>query len=134
MAVIAVAWSASSCVYQTEIAIPASERRAGIGELRVDVREETRLTDAVRGAVLELVAPPNTDWRAPLRRVTADTSGRVTVGDLAPAHYTIRVWAAGYDTVTQGVRIQSGEIEVVRISLRDVRCTVVVRSSGPVCM
>jgi hypothetical protein len=133
VAALGVACSVSSCAHQTEIAIPAGARRGGIGELQIDVREETRLTEGVRGAVIELVATPSEDWRSPLRHVTADTAGRATIKDLVAAHYTVRVWATGHDTVTQAVGIKAGEIDAVRVTLRDIHCTVIVTSHGPVC-
>ncbi len=132
VAALGAAWSAAACAHQTEVAIPAAERRPGIGELRIDVRKDTRLTEGVRGAVVE-VAAPNGDWKTPLRHVAADTAGRVMIGDLAPAHYSLRVWATGHDTVTQRVSVKAGEIESVRVALRDDRCKVVVTSHGPVC-
>ncbi len=131
-AALGVVWSALACAHQTEIAIPAGERRPGIGELQIDVREDTRLTEGVRGAVVEVTAA-NGDWNTPLRHVVADTAGNATIGGLSPAHYSLRVWAAGYDTVTQRVSVKAGEIEAVRVALRDDRCKVVVTSHGPVC-
>jgi hypothetical protein len=127
-----VLWT-SSCEFQSTYSRSPNPGDASVGELQIDVREETRLTEGVRSAVVELVPASNDDWRTPLRHVAADTSGRATMGDLAPAHYSIRVWAAGYDTVTQHVRVKAGKIDAVRIALRDDRCKVVVTSHGPVC-
>jgi hypothetical protein len=114
-------------------AVPG-ETSASLGAIQLDVREETRLTEGVNGATVELVPASKEDWRAPLREVTADSSGRVVLAALAPERYAIRVWAAGHDTVTQRITVTAGKIEALRIKLRDDHCTPLLTGHGPVCM
>ena len=126
--------STSSCANRSTMTLRSGDLRSDVGEIRVDVREETRHTEAVGGAAIALVAASMEDWAAPLRNEVADTAGHAVIAGLRPARYTIRVWAAGHDTVTQRVTMSAGQAEAVRVSLRNVRCTVVVTSTGPVCM
>jgi hypothetical protein len=107
---------------------------ANTGAIQLDVREETRHTEAVGGSVVELVPAAREDWQNPLRRVVTDTAGRTVFAGLVPARYAVRVWAVGHDTVTQRLNVKRGEVEALHVRLRDDRCTPVVTQNGVVCM
>jgi hypothetical protein len=125
---------ASSCAAPFQVALGAVPTSVDVGSIQLDVREEIRLTQPVSGALVELVAAANENWQIPLRRAIVDTAGRTVFAGLVPAHYAVRVWAIGHDTVTQHINVKGGHMEEVRIRLRDDRCTPVVTASGPVCM
>jgi len=130
---LAVASISAACAHN-QTAQPINGGSGDLGALQIDVREETHLKEGVAGATVELTSDAKASGQASLRRVTADTSGKATFDRLTPARYAIRVWAAGHDTVTEHVAVRAGQLETVRVAIRDDHCTVVVTSSGPVCM
>ena len=123
-----------SCGQQPAIQTIPGETSATLGAIQLDVREETRLTEGVKGATVELVPASNENWRAPLREVTADSSGRIILSALAPERYAVRAWATGHDTVTERVVVTAGKIQEIRIKLRDDHCKPLLTGHGPVCM
>jgi hypothetical protein len=123
-----------SCASQPAVHALPGEASVALGAIQLDVREETRLTEGVNGATVVLVPASREDWSAPLREVTADSSGRVILSSLTPDRYAVRVWATGHDTVTERVRVTAGKIEEVRVKLRDDHCTPLLTAHGPVCM
>jgi hypothetical protein len=123
-----------SCIRQPAVALANVDEPRSVGAIQVEVRQERDLTQGVRGAQVEVVAASDQNWWNPLRRVVADTTGLAVVAGMPPARYAVRAWAAGHDTVTQRVSVSGGQVKLVRISLREDRCKVVVTQSGPVCM
>jgi len=122
------------CARQPSVALTPGARSSAFGSIQIAVREETRLTEGVGGASVALVPASKEDWRAPLRVIAADTSGRATLSNLPPQRYTVRVWAAGHDTITERISVAAGKVYLVRVKLRDDHCTPLLTAHGPVCM
>ncbi len=133
-AALVIAAAICSCAPRPAVQPVPGEASAAVGAIRLDVREETRLTEGVNGATVVLVPASRESWGVPLREVTADSSGRVILSSLAPDRYAVRVWATGHDTTTERVRVTAGKIEEVRVTLRDIHCTPLLTTHGPVCM
>ena len=124
----------SSCDRQTTTDLAPDAQPATLGAIEIDIREETRLTEGVKGATVQLVPASNENWRAPLRELAADSSGHIVLTSLAPERYAVRVWAAGHDTVTERVVVTRGKLRALRVKLRDDHCAPLLTAHGPVCM
>ncbi len=128
------AMAMAGCVRDPAIVIARVAQSPDLGAIQVDVHDANRVTQGVSRASVELVAGSRGNWSEPLRQLVTDTAGRVVIAGLAPARYAIRIWAAGFDTVTQRLNVKAGRVQPLPVRLRSVECTPVVTVSGPVCM
>lgn len=134
LAASAAASAVSGCVRDPAIVVSPVAQSSGLGAIQLDVHDANRVTQGVGRASVELVAASREDWNDPLVRIVADTAGRAVIAGLAPARYAIRIWAVGYDTVTQRLDVKAGKVKPLPVRLRSIACTPVVTAYGPVCM
>jgi hypothetical protein len=134
LAASAVTWTASACVRDPAIAVSPVAQSPDLGAIQLEVHDANRVTQGINGASVEWVTASREDWNQPLPHVLTDTTGRAVIAGLPPARYAIRVWATGYDTVTQRINVKAGKVEPLPVRLRSIACTPVVTARGPVCM
>ena len=134
LAASATAWLGSACVHDPAIAVSPVAQSPGLGAIQLDVHDANRVTQGITGASVEWVTASRESWNQPLPHVLTDTAGRAVIAGLPPARYAIRVWAVGYDTVTQRLDVKAGQVQPLPVRLRSIACTPVVTAHGPVCM
>jgi hypothetical protein len=134
MAAILAASAAAGCVRDPAIVVSPVAQSPGLGAIQLDVHDANRLTQGISRASVELVPASRENWNEPLTHIVTDTAGRAVIAGLAPARYAIRVWAAGYDTVTRRLGVTAGKVQPLPVRLRSIACTPVVTATGPVCM
>lgn len=134
LTLLGVAATGSACVRDPAIAVSPLAQSPGLGAIQFDVHDANRLTQEISHASVDLVAASRENWNEPLRHAVTDTAGRAVIAGLTPARYAIRVWAVGFDTVTQRLDVKAGKVEPLPVRLLGNSCTPVVTSHGPVCM
>ena len=134
VAAILAASAAAGCVRDPAIVVSPVVQSPGLGAIQLDVHDANRVTQGISRASVELVTASRENWSDPLAHIVTDTAGRAVMAGLAPARYAIRVWAVGYDTVTQRLSVKAGKVQPLPVRLRSIACTPVVTSAGPVCM
>ena len=130
----AAAWAGTACVRDPAIVVLPIAQSPDLGAIQLDVHDANRLTQGISRASVELIVASRENWNEPLRHIVTDTAGRAVIAGLAPARYAIRVWAAGFDTVTQRLNVRAGKVQPLPVRLRSNSCTPVVTARGPVCM
>ncbi len=128
------AFASFACVRDPAMTVSPVAQSSDLGAIQLAVHDANHVTQGISGASIEWLTSSREDWNQPLPRVLTDTAGRAVIAGLPPARYAIRVWAAGYDTVTQRLSVKAGKVEALPVRLRSIACTPVVTARGPVCM
>ncbi len=128
------ALTSSACVRDPAIVVSPVAQSPDLGAIQLEVHDANRVTQGITGASVEWTTTSRENWNQPLPHVLTDTTGRAVIAGLPPARYAIRVWAVGYDTVTQRLDVKAGKVQPLPVRLRSIACTPVVTARGPVCM